>query len=383
MRRRDFVALGSAMAATIPGSLSSKDSGISRQKVNKAVDFLHDGVQLAAEEYAYLLLQLAENGKIKPDYYSNGGVVEEMENKFAKLLGHESAMFLPTGTLANHMSARRLAGNSRKVIVQDQSHFFNDSGDCAQTLSGLHLIPLGAGGVEFELADVEKVISSAKTARVETKVGAMSIETPVRRLGDRMFSYDKIKSLTSLAKTLGIKTHLDGARIFIQAVHTDKTPAEYGSMFDTAYTSLWKCFNAPSGAVLAGSKAFTENLFHERRMFGGSLPAAWAFAAVALYYADGFIDEYKSAWKKATSLLEILKKEERFKPVFFDRGSHIVRLNMTNTNLERFRENLSKKNIQLAEPWEQGFSLRINPTLNRMSVEELSGSFLEALKSAG
>ena len=54
-------------------------------------------------------MKLADEGKIKPDNYSNGGVVEDLENKFAKLLGKESAMFMPTGTLANHIAARQLA----------------------------------------------------------------------------------------------------------------------------------------------------------------------------------------------------------------------------------------------------------------------------------
>jgi threonine aldolase len=107
-------------------------------------------------------MKLADEGKIKADYYSNTGVVEEMENKFAKLLGKESAVFMPTGTLANHIALRKLADNNRKVIVQEQSHVYNDTGDCTQTLSGLNLIPLGKQKVEFSLSDVEEIIAATK-----------------------------------------------------------------------------------------------------------------------------------------------------------------------------------------------------------------------------
>jgi len=352
----------------------------SKEEPNR-VDFIHDGKQLSPQEYASLLLQLGDEGKIKPDYYSNGGVVEELEHKFALLLGKESAVFMPTGTLANHLAVRRLADKNRKVIVQEQSHFYNDSGDCAQTLSGLNLIPLGSGEVDFGLTEVEKIIDQAKKARVETRLGVIAIETPVRRLSDRMFDEDKLKSITDFARTSGIQTHLDGARIFIQAAHSKKNPAQYGAMVDTIYTSLWKCFNAPSGAILAGSKEFTTGLFHERRMFGGSLPAAWPLASIALHFADGFLEDYRSAWAKSTQFIEILKKYERFKPVFFDKGSHIIQLNITHTNLNRFRENLLKKHVELGEPNSQGFLLRINPTLNRQSPEYLASSFLEALKA--
>jgi len=375
--------MGGTLAAAVPGHAGIVNSSHSRlQDDPKRVDFIHDGTQLSPQEYASLLLQLADRGKVKPDYYSNDGVVEEAEHKFATLLGKESAVFMPTGTLANHIAVRRLANHNRKILVQEQSHFYNDCGDCAQTLSGLNLIPLGANGVNFDLAEVEIIIDQANRARVETKVGVISIETPVRRQSDRMFDEGKLKVIADFAKVNGIKTHLDGARIFVQAAHTNKLPAQYGAMVDTIYTSLWKCFNAPSGAILAGSKEFTSGLFHERRMFGGSLPAAWPLAAIALHFADGFLEEYKSAWAKASQFINILKKEERFTISYFENGSHIVRLNVSHSNLPRFKENLLKKNIELAEPFGQGFLLRINPTLNRQAPEYLAGCFTEALRAS-
>ena len=124
MHRRDFVKLGSIIAATAVqsgvygGEIPQKTAALS----GKTVDFINDGVPLSPKEYGALLMKLADEGKIKTDFYSNGGVVEELENRFAKLMGKESAVFMPTGTLANHMALRRLAGNNRRVILQEQSH---------------------------------------------------------------------------------------------------------------------------------------------------------------------------------------------------------------------------------------------------------------------
>jgi len=384
MRRKDFIKLGGILASGMPqlGDVNvNPASKIYRD--NGQIDFLHDGLNLAPNEYAALLMKLADEGKIKADYYSNTGVVEEMENKFAKLLGKESAVFMPTGTLANHIALRKLADNNRKVIVQEQSHVYNDTGDCTQTLSGLNLIPLGKQKVEFSLSDVEEIIAATKKGRVETRVGVISIETPVRRQFDRMVKDDTLKSIIDYAKNNGIKTHIDGARIFVQAVHTGITPAQYGAMADTIYTSVWKCFNAASGAVLAGSKEFTANLFHERRMFGGGLPAAWPFAAIALHYADTFTEEYKAAWLKAEKLFSYLQKEERLKIIKFENGSHIVRLTIKGTNLSKFKEALMKNNIELSSPDDEGFLLKINPSLNRTNPENVAELFKQALKISG
>jgi threonine aldolase len=384
MQRRRFIEIGGLLAATaaqlnsFAGTPSNKKTGDN----NEQIDFIYDGVELSPKEYAGLLMKLVDEGKIKIDNYSKGGVVEELENKFATLLGKEAAVFMPTGTLANHIAVRRLANNNRRVIVQEQSHFYNDSGDCAETLSGLNLITVGDNAIDFSLTDVINIANQTKTGRVETRIGVIAIETPVRRKQDRIFSYEKIKPISEYAKSNGIKTHLDGARLFVQSAHTNIEPAKYGELFDTVYTSLYKCFNAPSGAILAGTKQFTESLFHERRMFGGGLPAVWPFAAIALHYADSFMADYKTAWSNAQKFFALLKKEERFTVTELESGTHVVRLDIKGKNPNRFRDSLAKKNIQLHEPVENGFFLKINPTINRIQPEALAQSFLDSLRTA-
>src|SRR5271156_2777880 len=97
-----------------------------------------DGVHLTPAQYAQLLSTLTAAGA-KTDSYLAGGAVEELETHFAKLLGKERALFFPTGTLANHVAVRLLAGERRHVLVQEESHLYRDEGDCAQALSGLNL----------------------------------------------------------------------------------------------------------------------------------------------------------------------------------------------------------------------------------------------------
>lgn len=370
------------MLAAAPGGAFAEKMHFQNDKNGQAVDFVNDGLVLSPKEYAALLMKLADEGKIKPDFYSNGGVVEELENKFAQLLGKESSVFMPTGTLANHMAIRRLAGSNHRVIVQEQSHIYNDTGDAAQVLSNLNLIPLGLNSVGFTVTEVEQVVAKTKGGRVEAHIGALAIETPVRRQQDRIIPLDKLKEITAYAKANGIKTHLDGARIFVQAVHENIEPKQYGALFDTVFTSMWKCFNASSGAILAGDRTFTKKLFHERRMFGGGLPASWPFAAVALHYADSFISEYKSAWANAEKFFAEIEKENTCKVVKLENGSHNVQLDIVKTNLAKLREALGKKNVQISNPNATGFILKVNPSINRTTPGELAGIFLESMKEA-
>src|SRR3954451_3878726 len=91
------------------------------------VQFRSDGLGLSPAEYARLLAEIAETRGIDVDDYSRGGVVAELEARMAALLGKEAAIFLPTGTLANHLAVRLLTqgrgpqGRGRRVLVQQES----------------------------------------------------------------------------------------------------------------------------------------------------------------------------------------------------------------------------------------------------------------------
>ena len=94
-----------------------------------AVIFLGDGVPPTPASMVSRLAALDAAGALQPDDYSLGGSVEALERRWADVLGKETAVWLPTGTLANHLAVRRLCGDRPRVIVQEQSHLWHDEGD--------------------------------------------------------------------------------------------------------------------------------------------------------------------------------------------------------------------------------------------------------------
>src|SRR5438445_150373 len=148
-------------------------------------------------------------------------------------------------------------------------------------------------------------------ARVALPVGAISIETPVRRMAGEAFDFAEMRRIAGFAREHGIGLHLDGARLLIESVYTGIAPAEYAALFDTVYVSLYKYLNAAAGAVLAGPRALLDGLYHQRRMFGGGLPHAWPYAAVALHYLDGFAEPFAEAAAASERLFEALRGHPR------------------------------------------------------------------------
>jgi len=376
--RREFVGVG-VLAGGVAAAWTGRSAAASFGSPVAAVDLTGDGIPLSAGEYGALLARLAEAPGVERDEYSRGGAVAALEAQFASLLGKEAAVFMPTGTLANHVAVRALAGERRRVVVQETSHLYNDSGDCAQQLSQLNLVPLAPGEATFRWEDVERLLERTASGRVALAVGALSVESPVRRLHHATFDFEEMKHVSAKARERGIRLHLDGARLFVAAAYSGRSPAEYASLFDTVYVSLWKCFNAASGAILAGPRAVLDDLYHVRRMFGGALWGAWPHAAVARHFVEGYVERLREAVTVAEGLLVRLASEPAFGVTRVPNGTSGVRLDVKTADPEAFRTRLRQRGIALPPPEGGGFWLRVNETLRGASPEALSNAFRAAL----
>ncbi len=335
-----------------------------------------DGLGLSVVEQARLLAELAKDGGVARDSYSNGGVVEELERAFATALGKERAVFLPTGTLANHLAVRTLAGpGNGRAVVQAESHLYNDTGDCVQTLSATPLVPLAPGRATFALEELQETVGRTRGGRVRRPVSVVSIETPVRRRSGEAFDPAEMDRVTAFARGEGIRLHLDGARLFLQAAVAGVDVRDIARPFDTVYVSLYKYFNAPSGAILAGPAELLDELFHERRMFGSGLPAAWPFAAIPLHYLPGFDERFRAALQVAGAFRR--KLGPPFRVELAKGATNLFRLHVPG-DPAAFRERLGKAEVDLGSPREDGsFLVAVNETWNR--ADDLAERFRAAL----
>ncbi len=384
--RRRFLqvgGVGAGLGVALPSSAFS--SGVTRSAASetdeRAVRLIGDGLGLTPPQYAGLLTRLLDEKSMTPDSYSLGGIVEELETEFARMLGKERAIFMPTGTLANHMAVRALAGGPSRVIVQEESHFYLDEGDCAQTLSNLTLIPLARGQATFTADDVRQAIETAKGARVVRPVSVIAIETPVRRKQGESFDAVEMKKIVALANREGIRLHLDGARLFLQAAYTGESLTDTARMFDTVYVSLYKYFNAASGAILAGPRNLLDGMYHERRMFGGGLNMVWPFALVARHYMRGFSDRYRTAVQVSEDLIRGLNGRDHFTVQRIPSGTNIFRLRVNGIDAEAFQGRLARRGVILSAPRQDTFLVGVNETLNRLKPAELVDAFVRSAAS--
>ena len=350
-----------------------------------AVVFRGDGEPKSPELMVRRLARINESGGIEADNYSLGGVVESVERRMAQTLGKEAAVFMPTGTLANHLAIRNQCGRGQRAIVQEQSHIYHDIGDCVQQLSGVNLIPLAYERPYFTLEEVRAAVETAVGGRVLTPVGALVVESPVRRRHGQIMPFDVMKQITEYCAAEGIRTHLDGARLFMMSAATGISPAEYSSLFDTVYVSLYKYFGAPFGAILAGTEEFCRDLYHDRRMFGGGLSSASLAAALALEGMEGFEERFAEAMSKAEALFVELNQLRGINVKAYKHGSNIFPVVLgDDVDVQKLIEELSNRLVfvNTDEYDDTKVHLTVNTTILRQSNEEIARAFEAALNIA-
>jgi len=349
-----------------------------------AVVLRGDGEPQTAQGLMRRLQAFESEVGIAPDSFARGGTVERLEQHCAEMLGKEAAVFMRTGTLANHLAIRRLCGAQPRAVVPEQSHLYNDTGDCVPRLSGINLIPLAPGRPAFTLAELQEVLQRSVTGRVVSAVGAVMIESPVRRQHGQIMPYEDMVAITSYCQRQGIATHLDGARLYMMAAATGVSPPQYASHFDTVYVSLYKYFGAPFGAILAGTKECLDGLYHERRMFGGGLASASLAAALALQGIEGFAERFGAAMAKGAALIDCLNECEGIKVRRFPYGSNIFPVELDpRVDVETFLAALRRDWIFLFQ--DEGSTgqihLTVNTTILRQPNETIQKAFEHAVRA--
>lgn len=275
------------------------------------------------------------------DGYLAGGAVAELEARFSSLLGKEDTVFMPTGTLANHIALRLLCGEARHALVQQESHVYRDESNTVTTLSGINLVPLAPGRAAPTLDEVSAAIERAELGPYPIKVGAIALESPVRRAQGASLSPALVAGIAQLARAKNIGLHLDGARLLLMSGMPGFKVQPFCAHFDTVYVSLYKYLGAPFGGVLSGPKPLMARARELRHLFGGTVYHGWMAALPALDALDGVEQRFTDVRAAGERLLVALEGMPGFKVQRVDNGSNLATLEIAPERLTGLDERLT------------------------------------------
>jgi threonine aldolase len=227
--------------------------------------------------------------------------VNELQRRAAELLGQEEALFLPTATMANQIALFCLGTRGGELYGEERTHVLIFEAGGAAAHSGLIVkgLPGDRGRITpDQLRDAVAVADDLQPPSV------VVLEQTHRSAGGRVWPLDELASVAGTARELGLRVHLDGARLLNASVASGVSPAEYGALADTATLCFSKGLGCPLGAVLAGSRETMGKAWRGKFLFGGAMRQAGIVAAAALYALDHHVERLAEDHARAKRLAE-------------------------------------------------------------------------------
>ena len=207
------------------------------------------------------------------------GPVAQLERRLAALLGTESALFFPTGTMAQQVALRIHAERRGRLAfaAHPQTHLDVVEARGYQVVHGLRFHPAG---------DRHRLMTGADLDAVGEPLAAVVWELPQRDIGGQLPEWDELCAQVSAVRAGGAAAHLDGARLWEAQTYYRRPFDEIAGLFDSVYVSLYKALQGVRGAVLAADAVTIAEAAVWRTRLGGAIADAWPLALAALVGLD-------------------------------------------------------------------------------------------------
>jgi threonine aldolase len=287
------------------------------------------------------------------DIYGTGNIINDFEKEIAQLLGKESAVFFPSGTMAQQIALRMWCDEAglKKAAYHPLCHLEIHEKDGLKVLHHIESILLGSSERLFTIEDLKSVTEP---------IACLLIELPQREIGGQLPFWKELVEISEYCRSKGIKLHLDGARLFEALPYYNKSAAEICSLFDSVYVSFYKGLGGIAGAALAGSTEFMEESKVWKRRHGGDLISLYPYIINAKNCMDKRMGRMKNYWEHALYAAERLNRIEGIKTI-----PEIPVCNMFHVYFDAPREILENMLVDIIDKYSLGLAsnLReINPS---------------------
>jgi threonine aldolase len=236
--------------------------------------------------------------EVGDDGFGDDPTVNRLQAVFAERVGHEAALFLPSGTMANQVALRVLGAPGTLVVAGRRQHVVTHEGGAfgVNQVAQLHVVDDADG--TLDPAEIAHLVEAADHRWPAP--GVVCVENTHLASGGRPWPLDRYADVVAT----GVPVHLDGARLFNACVATGVEPAAYGAPATTVTACLSKGLGAPVGSLLAGPTDLIDRARLERKRLGGTMRQVGILAAAGLVALDTMVDRLADDHARARRLAE-------------------------------------------------------------------------------
>jgi threonine aldolase len=230
--------------------------------------------------------------------------VNRLEALAAERLGKEAALFVPSGCMGNLVALLSQTGPGRAAVIGTNSHIDSHTAPALAQFGGVIPVPVDD---RDGAPDPEQV--RAACGRTPGRAAVLALENTHNRLGGRVMPPETMASYGTLAAELGLRLHLDGARIFNASVALGVPAAEIAAPAHSVMFCLSKGLCAPVGSMFVSDRPTVERARELRKLLGGQMRQAGVLAAAGIVALERMVsrlaDDHANARRLAAGLRAI------------------------------------------------------------------------------
>jgi len=220
------------------------------------------------------------DAEVGDDVYGEDPTVNRLEQRAAEILGKEAALFVPTGTMGNSIGIKVNTHHGEEVVCDDRAHILDWELSMTAWFAGclVRSVPTPDGILSWRAIEPKLRRKGPHNA----PGSLIHLEHPHNMGGGTMYPIEEIDHICDRAHALGLRVHMDGARLFNAVAASGLTAARIAANVDTVMFCLSKGLGAPVGSMLAGTaEAISQGRLYRKRL-GGGMRQAGVLAAAGL-----------------------------------------------------------------------------------------------------
>ena len=253
------------------------------------------------------MLTYMMGAEVGDDVFHSDPTVIKLQKKVSAIFGTESALFFPSGTMANQAAIKLHTQPSDQLICDKYSHVYNYESGGASFHSGVSCKLIDGNRGMFRADQLKGMIHDPdKYYLPMTRL--VVVENTTNKGGGACWDYEELVRIKKVCDENNLSYHLDGARIFNAMVAKNEDPKIYGKMFDTISVCLSKGLGAPIGSLLLSSEENIQRAIRIRKLFGGGMRQVGYLAAAGIYALDHHVDRLKEDHQRAAVIGKALEQ---------------------------------------------------------------------------
>jgi threonine aldolase len=247
------------------------------------------------------------DASVGDDGYGEDITVNRLESLAADMLGKESALFVPSGTMGNLVAVMTHTRHGDEVILDAKSHIYEYELGGMSAIAGTSPRPVPFENGRLVPAVLRDTIRVPYMLFPPTTL--LCLENTHNQAGGIVVTPEQTAEVAAVAREYDLKIHLDGARIFNAAAALGVDVRELTRSVDSVMFCFSKGLSAPVGSALAGGNEFIQEARRIRRMLGGGMRQVGVLAAAALVSLESLVgrlgDDHANARLLAEGLAAI------------------------------------------------------------------------------